>query len=69
MKTKKPNIGVIGVGHLGQYHTKHYKSITQANLVGVYDADHTRGNEMLVTKCVDFGAKLNMILNGENDEI
>ena len=49
MKIKKPNIGVIGVGHLGQYHTKHFKSISKANLIGVYDTDHNRGNEIAKT--------------------
>ena len=33
------NIGVIGVGHLGQYHVKHYKKIRNSNLVGVFDVD------------------------------
>tara|TARA_Y100000739_G_C20601878_1_gene463358 strand:+ start:715 stop:1698 length:984 start_codon:yes stop_codon:yes gene_type:complete len=62
MKTKKPNIGVIGVGHLGQYHTKHYKSITQANLVGVYDADHNRGNEIAKTHNTKFFNNLSTLL-------
>ena len=62
MKTKKPNIGVIGVGHLGQYHTKHYKSITQANLVGVYDADHNRGNEIARTHNTKFFNNLSTLL-------
>ena len=33
------NIGVIGVGHLGQHHAKHYSKIPGINLVGVYDID------------------------------
>ena len=33
------NIGVIGVGHLGQHHVKHYKSIENSNLVGIFDVD------------------------------
>ena len=32
-------IGVIGVGHLGQHHAKHYTKIASAELVGVYDTD------------------------------
>ena len=39
---KKTNIGVIGVGHLGQHHTKHYSKIDGANLVGVFDLNQDR---------------------------
>lgn len=35
----KIKTGVIGVGHLGQHHTKHYAKIKTAQLVGVYDTD------------------------------
>ena len=35
----KIKIGVIGVGHLGQHHAKHYKAISMADLAGVYDTD------------------------------
>ena len=38
---KEPiNIGVIGVGHLGQHHVKHYKSIEDAKLIGIFDIDN-----------------------------
>mgnify|MGYP006116925671 CR=1 FL=1 len=33
----KIKTGVVGVGHLGQHHAKHYKKINSAHLVGVYD--------------------------------
>ena len=36
------NIGVIGVGDLGQHHAKHYSKIPGINLVGVYDIDLKR---------------------------
>ena len=39
---KKIKIGVIGVGHLGQHHTKHYSNIDGANLVGVFDLNQDR---------------------------
>ena len=29
----------MGVGHLGQHHTKHYSKIKSTELVGVYDID------------------------------
>ena len=39
---KRTKIGVIGVGHLGQHHTKHYSNIEGANLIGVFDINQAR---------------------------
>ena len=38
--------GVVGVGHLGQHHTKHYTKIKSAELVGVYDIDKTQAKKI-----------------------
>ena len=46
---QKTNVGVIGVGHLGHHHTKHYSRLKNANLIGVYDVDQKR--------CVEIAAK------------
>ena len=46
MKSKKINIGVIGSGHLGQYHVKHYKSMNNINFLGLHDSNPERGNEI-----------------------
>ena len=46
MKSEKIKIGVVGVGHLGQYHAKHYHFLDSTNLVGVYDTDSSRGEEI-----------------------
>ncbi|MBU0529635.1 Gfo/Idh/MocA family oxidoreductase [bacterium] len=47
MKLSKPiKVGVIGVGHLGQHHVKHFASLPGAILMGVYDLDTTRANEI-----------------------
>ncbi len=43
MKTK---IGVIGVGHLGSLHAKMYDEIESAELIGVYDVDESKRNEI-----------------------
>jgi len=43
---QKTNVGVIGVGHLGQHHTKHYSRLKGANLIGVYDTDQHRCKEI-----------------------
>ncbi len=38
----KVNIGVIGVGHLGQHHARHLANISSINLSGVHDTDELR---------------------------
>ena len=42
MKTRLP-VGVIGVGALGQHHARHLAGLAEVRLVGVYDADASRG--------------------------
>lgn len=44
--SKQVKVGVIGVGHLGQHHVKHFASLPGADLKGVYDLDTTRANEI-----------------------
>ena len=44
MSTKPINIGVVGVGHLGIHHVKHYTAIPNVNLLGIYDPDIKRSN-------------------------
>ena len=36
------NVGVIGVGHLGQHHVKHFASLPNVDLKGIYDSDLAR---------------------------
>ncbi|MFH0989323.1 MAG: Gfo/Idh/MocA family oxidoreductase [bacterium] len=38
----KIKVGVIGTGHLGNFHAKNYAQIEQAELVGVFDVDPER---------------------------
>ena len=38
-KIKKIKIAVVGVGHLGKYHVKHYSKLDNVDLVGVFDTD------------------------------
>ncbi len=49
MKSQKISIGVIGVGHLGQHHVKHYSNMKNINLLGVYDIDSVRGKKIATT--------------------
>lgn len=43
---KKINLGIIGVGHMGQYHVNVAVSLPNINIVGVYDSDAQRLNEI-----------------------
>lgn len=40
------NVGVIGVGHLGQHHARIYSESPQTHLVGVADTDRARRTEI-----------------------
>jgi predicted dehydrogenase len=42
----KLKVGVIGVGHLGEYHVQKYKDMSNVNLVGIMDTDPDRANEI-----------------------
>ena len=46
MKNNPIKIGVVGVGHLGQHHVKHYKSLKNVKLVGIFDTDKKRAEEV-----------------------
>lgn len=39
-------VGVIGVGHLGEYHVQKYKALPHVDLVGVVDMNETRASEI-----------------------
>ena len=36
---KQINIGIIGTGHLGQHHVKHFLDLPNVNLVGIHDVN------------------------------
>jgi len=46
VKQNKLRIGVIGVGHLGEYHVQKYRAIPKVELVGVVDINLDRANEI-----------------------
>jgi len=46
LKTDKLRVGVIGVGHLGEYHVQKYKAIPSAELAGVVDTNPVRAREI-----------------------
>ena len=39
-------VGVIGVGNLGQWHARIYSELESAELVGVYDVNRKRAEEI-----------------------
>lgn len=43
---KKVKIGILGVGHLGRLHVQNYKSIADAEIIGVYDINFERCQEV-----------------------
>ena len=49
MSSQKISIGVIGVGHLGQHHVKHYSNMNNINLLGVFDSDSVQGKKIANT--------------------
>lgn len=43
--TERVKLGVIGTGHMGQYHVNVAKTLNDATLVGIYDSDLERANK------------------------
>ncbi|MBW1997183.1 MAG: Gfo/Idh/MocA family oxidoreductase [Deltaproteobacteria bacterium] len=46
MTDRKLRIGVIGVGHLGEYHVQKYREMPEVHLVGVVDINKERAEEI-----------------------
>jgi len=46
VKKERIRVGVIGVGHLGEYHVQKYKAIADVELVGVVDTNRERLKEI-----------------------
>lgn len=45
-KPERLRVGVVGVGHLGQYHVQKYASLHEAELVGVLDVDRAKAEDV-----------------------
>ena len=56
------NIGVIGVGHLGNFHLKQLKEISQVSISGIYDIDSNRAQEISQKYNVQSFSSLNELL-------
>lgn len=46
MAETKIKVGVIGVGSLGQWHARIYSELAEADLIGVYDSNFKRAEEI-----------------------
>jgi predicted dehydrogenase len=46
LKQEKLRVGVIGVGHLGEYHVQKYQALSNVALVGVVDTNRARASEI-----------------------
>ena len=61
----KIKIGILGVGHLGKFHTQNYKQLSDVEIVGVYDRDKERcqqiADEFQVTAYADAESLLNNV--------
>ena len=64
MTDKTPNIGVVGVGHLGRHHVKHLSNNNNALLAGIYDIDSVRVQDI----AAEFNCRVFNSLNNLLDE-
>ena len=64
MTDKTPNIGVVGVGHLGRHHVKHLSNNNDALLAGIYDIDYVRVQDI----AAEFNCRVFNSLNNLLDE-
>lgn len=46
MNKQFPNIGVVGVGHLGRHHVKHLVQQNGVQFSGIFDIDHNRAQKI-----------------------
>lgn len=46
MSKRRIKVGVVGTGALGQYHARIYSELPEAELIGIYDADQARAEEI-----------------------
>lgn len=59
----KFNVGVIGTGHLGSIHTKLWNQNENANLVGIFDTDEKKGENVAEVNKTKYFSSLDNLLN------
>ncbi|MGE5855399.1 MAG: Gfo/Idh/MocA family oxidoreductase, partial [Syntrophaceae bacterium] len=43
--SKQIRVGVVGIGHLGNYHLQKYQKLENVQIVGVADVDRSRSDK------------------------
>ena len=61
-------IGVIGVGHLGNFHLRQLSKIPEISLSGLYDIDQKRAKEMSIDHDIPSFSSLENLLDA-NDAV
>ena len=46
MKNKKTNVGILGLGNMGRHHARIYHELPSANLLGIYDPNQEKCQEL-----------------------
>jgi predicted dehydrogenase len=59
----KLKVGVIGTGHLGKIHTKLFKEVESAELIGIYDIDEGKAKETASEIGVNAFSSIDELLN------
>ena len=62
MLNKPIKIGVIGVGHLGVHHVKHYNDLNNTILIGIHDIDIVRGKQIANKYAIKFFLNLKTLI-------
>jgi len=47
--SKQIRVGVVGIGHLGNYHLQKYQKMENVEIVGVSDVDRSRADKAAAT--------------------
>ena len=61
---KKINIGVVGVGHLGEHHLKHLQSIEPFNIIGFHDINEKKAASISAKYSVTHYKTINELIEG-----
>jgi predicted dehydrogenase len=66
--SEKIKLGIIGVGHMGQYHVNVARQLSEAKLIGIYDADPERGKTIAGKYETNFFGSIDNLLK-ESDAV
>ncbi len=55
-------VGLLGVGHLGKFHLEQWLNVEEAKLIGFYDTDEDRGQEISKRYSIPFYTDLDQLI-------